>query len=298
MLGKPGNQPAGLPRLEEAVDGDDRRLGPHLPDPAGLVRAARSRGGRIADQGDVRCTGRGAARPADGGANAPPHPLAGGSGACAAVPGGGPRDAGGQAGCGMQPRPDAVESGCGAHRSRRSGDGTPRDRPGRGILRVRLCRRGCAASGWTAAAAPWVAGPVSDLAALGLAGPSIVAALELAGDGANNASWIALPGWMPPLVLVLSVLAVPLKGMVMAPPVLIGGLVALGLLMIVLALRWGVRNAEADAAGLAVCSSVAGGGAAMGGCRPAAPHGRGQRGRPWHGRGGPCRLAGHPTRAD
>ena len=48
-------------------------------------------------------------------------------------------------------------------------------------------------------------------------------------------------------MLVLSVLAVPLKGMVMAPPFLIVGLVVLGLLVIGLALRRGVLNAEADA---------------------------------------------------
>lgn len=96
----------------------------------------------------------------------------------------------------------------------------------------------------------WLA--VSGLAALVLAGPSILAALELASDGANNASWIPSPDWTSSLVLILSVLAVPLKGIVIMPAFLIGGLVVLGLLVIGSASRWVVRNAKAnaDAAGL------------------------------------------------
>lgn len=96
----------------------------------------------------------------------------------------------------------------------------------------------------------WLA--VSGLAALVLACPSMLAVLGLAGDGANNASWIASPGWTSCWVLVLSVSAVPLKGIVMMPAFPIGGLVVLGLVVIGSALQWGARNAraDADAAGL------------------------------------------------
>jgi len=87
----------------------------------------------------------------------------------------------------------------------------------------------------------------ASLGAVALALPALLAILQVAGDPANNASWIIAPGWEMSWVLTLSVFAAPLDGMKMVPVPLLGGCVLFGALSLWFALRWAVRHARADA---------------------------------------------------
>ncbi len=93
---------------------------------------------------------------------------------------------------------------------------------------------------------------VAGFSALAFATPSLIAGMALVDSGANSASWIAPPGWEMSSALVLSVLAVPLKGMMTLPVPLIGLWVILGTVVIGSAIGWGLRHAKssADAAGM------------------------------------------------
>ena len=90
------------------------------------------------------------------------------------------------------------------------------------------------------------------LGAVALALPALLAILEVAGDPANNASWIMAPGWEMSWVLTLSVFAAPLDGMRAVPVPLLGGCVVFGALSLGFALRWALQRArtEPDAAGM------------------------------------------------
>lgn len=76
-----------------------------------------------------------------------------------------------------------------------------------------------------------------------VAAPALLSASTLAGDGANNASWIPVPDTTMSIVVVLSVLVAPMKGLRLLPVEMGLTFLGIGFIIVVTVAGWGTRRA-------------------------------------------------------